>query len=103
MEGKTKRNTYSKEFKTEAVELASRIGTVKAGEELGVHQTTIRNWRKKLNAPVSTNSNQKAKTYEELEKELKKAQKELEYLREINKVLKKSTAIFSSDQMGSFK
>lgn len=104
MEGKSKRNTYSDEFKTEAVEMANRDGFPKAGKELGVHPTTIRNWSKKQQGPNSkVNLSSKVKTYEELEKELKKAQKELGYLREINKVLKKSTAIFSADQMGNFK
>ncbi len=104
MEGKTKRNTYSDEFRAEAVEMANRDGFTKAGKELGIHPTTIRNWSKKLQGPSSPiSSTSKIKTYEDLEKENKRLQKELGYLKEINKVLKKSTAIFSSDQMGSFK
>jgi transposase len=91
---KDKKN-YSDEFRVEAVKLASRIGNLKAADELGVHVTSIRKWRS--STEVSTNSGQ---SLSEIEKENKKLRKENEYLREINKVLKKSTAIFSQDQIG---
>lgn len=104
MEERSKRKVYSKEFRSEAAELANRLGFSKAGEELGVHPTTIRNWHKKLQGGKSTSGqSNKSKSYEELEKENKRLQKELGYLKEINKVLKKSTAIFSADQLGSTK
>lgn len=95
MEEKKVKRTFSPEFKAEAVELASKIGTSKAAKELDIHESSIRNWRAKNQ--VSSSSGQ---TVGEIEKEIKKLRKENEYLKEINKVLKKSTAIFSQDQIG---
>lgn len=104
MEEKSKRKSYSIEFRTEAVELANREGIAKASEDLGVHQTTIRNWKKKLQGPNSSStSKDNSKSYEELEKENKRLQKENGYLKDINKILKKSTAIFSADEIGNIK
>jgi len=42
-------------------------------------------------------------SYDQLEREVGRLQKENGYLKEINKVLKKSTAIFSSDHLGGLK
>ena len=41
--------------------------------------------------------------YSDLEKEVRRLKKENGYLKEINKVLKKSTAIFSAEHMGGLK
>ena len=99
-----KRKNYSAEFKLEAVELASRIGIAKAAKELGIHETSIRTWKKKIEGPTMPQGPiQTKKNYSDLEKENKKLQKEIGYLKEINRVLKKSTAIFSADLMGSSK
>jgi len=43
------------------------------------------------------------KSYQQLAKENRRMAKEIGYLKEINKVLKKSTAIFSRDHMGDLK
>jgi transposase len=104
VEEKQIKTKHSEEFKLEAIELANRIGTPKAANELGVHETSIRTWKRKYQTPSDfiKNSNAK-KTYEEIEKENKKLQKENSYLKEINKVLKKSTAIFSAEHMGNLK
>jgi transposase len=99
---KTKRS-FSEEFKQEAVELAKKIGNSKAAKELDINESSIRLWKKKQESPESLINRSKKKSYDELEKELKRVQKELGYMKEINKVLKKSTAIFSADQMGSIK
>lgn len=104
MSSKSGRRSYSQEFKTEAVKLANEKGFKQAAEDLGVHPTTIRQWEKKLHkGPTNSSQKKSAKTYEELEKELKNVKKELQYMEEINKVLKKSTAIFSSDQLKNSK
>ena len=42
-------------------------------------------------------------SYQELEAEIRRLKKELGYVAEINKVLKKSTAIFSSSEMGGLR
>ena len=96
-----KRNRkYSEEFKNEAIELASRVGNSEAGRQLGINEAQIRAWKSQLKLK-SIDSNKKS--YDELEKENKKLQKELYYMKEINKVLKKSTAILSQEIMESLK
>jgi len=45
----TKRRTYTKEFKLEAIELAGRIGnTAQAERDLGIPSGQIYKWRTKL-------------------------------------------------------
>lgn len=102
MKVKTRRKnrTFSREFKEEAVSLALKLGNSEAARQLDVNETSIRNWKKKLSGVPSEPA--KAKSYCDLEKENRRLKKELGYMKEINKVLKKSTAIFSQDQMGSF-
>lgn len=95
---KSKKNSYSKEFKIQAVERCKAVGLKKTSEELGVCAASLSNW-KRLFDPSSDQSRPKDKpTYEELQKEVKRLRKELSYVEEINEVLKKSTAIFSNDK-----
>jgi transposase len=97
-----KKRIFTEEFKREAVELIDKIGIPKAEQELDIGNSTLRTWRKKFQNPESKTLSGK-KSYSELEKEIRRLSKENGYLKEINKVLKKSTAIFSSDQMGGLK
>jgi transposase len=41
-----KRRSYTKEFKESALKLADEIGSTKAGADLGVDPSVIRNWRR---------------------------------------------------------
>lgn len=101
MEKGQKRNSYSKEFKVEAVKLVESIGICKASEELGVNQGSLRNWTAKKSL---TPSNEPGKpTYGDLEKEVRRLRKELGYMETINSVLKKSTAIFSQSHLDDLK
>lgn len=97
-----KRRIFPKEFKSEAVELIEKIGIPRASEELDVDQATLRAWRKKAKAPELSSADGK-KSYADLEREVRRLRKENGYIKEINKVLKKSTAIFSRDHMGGLK
>tara|TARA_Y100000817_G_C16834754_1_gene535235 strand:+ start:521 stop:835 length:315 start_codon:yes stop_codon:yes gene_type:complete len=97
-----KKRSFSDEFKREAVELIKKIGIQKAEKELDVGNSTLRAWRRKYDNPSQPESSSR-KSYSELEKEVRRLNKENGYLREINKVLKKSTAIFSNDHMGGLK
>ena len=102
MENRVKRTKrhFSEEFKKEAVELGQKLGNSHAARELGLNESQIRQWRIKFN---SSSKSQEVKSYSDLERENRRLNKELEYLNEINKVLKKSTAIFSVDQLGNLK
>lgn len=89
MEEKSSRRyrKFSEEFKKEALELASKVGNTQAGRDLGVSESQIRNWKSQLKLSSSPSNK---KSYEQLEQELKKANRELYYMKEINKVLKKA-------------
>ena len=99
---KRKRRLFTDEFKRETVELINKIGIRKAGAELDIGSSTLRVWKRKFENPESPVSSGK-KSYSELEREIRRLSKENGYLKEINKVLKKSTAIFSSDHLGGLK
>ena len=58
--------------------------------------------RKEFSGKTATSPENKP-TYEELEKEVRQLKKELGYVEEINRVLKKSTAIFSNKEMGGLR
>lgn len=90
---------YTKEFKEEAIKLAERVGVPKAALELGVTPKSIHDWIKKLSPKSAPKVAASTKSTQELEAEIRKLRKENEYLTKINDVLKKSTAIFSSDLM----
>lgn len=99
---KKQRKYYSPEFKAEAVVLCKKIGLTKACEQLGVSSAALSRWKRKQPETSLSGSHSKP-SYEELEKEVRRLKKELGYVEEINRVLKKSTAIFSSSQMGGLK
>ncbi len=90
---------YSKEFKSDAVNLAKRSGINEVSEKLGVHPSTLRKWRRALDVPDGGSSKP---SVEELKKRNQQLEKEIGYLKKINEVLKKSTAIFSNTQMPPF-
>lgn len=87
---------FSEDFKQEAINFAKEVGAKKAAGELGVGYSTLKKWQLESKAKKSTPENA---SYEDLVKEIRKLKKELGYMNKINEVLKKSTAIFSKDQM----
>ena len=96
---KSKRRIYSEEFKLEAVRLSQEKNVKEAAQELGIAQPTLSKWRKAILDPKAK-PNAKSLSYEELLARNKKLEKEMGYLKDINDVLKKSTAIFSKDHWG---
>ena len=94
-----KRTRVKRKFKVEAVCLGKRIGSSKAGKELGISESLIRAWNRKHGHGLDRGN----KTYSELEKENRKLIKENSYLLEINSVLKKIIAIFFQDLMAKLK
>lgn len=93
------KKSYSEEFKKEAISLAEKVGRKQAAIDLGVSQDSIRRWM----VSASALADAEIGSPRDLEAENKRLKKEIEYLRLINEVLKKSTAIFSRDQIGNFK
>src|SRR5689334_9666149 len=95
------RSTYSPEFKAEAVAKCLNIGVNATSKELGIPPVTLRSWMPKDNCAVQSPGEKPS--YEELEQEVQKLRREVGYINEINRVLKKSTAIFSAGEMGGFR
>ena len=96
-----RRRKYATEFKQEAVQLAERVGAPQASVDLGIPYDNIRRWvQQTSNSGKGTSS---GPSKEELEAETRRLRKENGYLKKINEVLKKSTAIFSKDHIGDLK
>lgn len=96
-----KKPVYSSEFKAEAVAKCLDIGVSATSKELGVSYVSLSNWVQRSggqpSSPVAKPS------YEDLEREVQRLRKEVGYVNEINRILKKSTAIFSAGEMVSLK
>ena len=99
---KKKRRIYSLEFKLEALARCKEVGVTQTSKELGVCTANLNRWRNEL-ARGEANGADKKPSYEELEKEVRRLKKENGWLEEINRILKKSTAIFSSTHLGGSK
>jgi len=97
-EVKKKARQYSDEFKEEAVKMSQEKGVKATAEELGIHAPMLSNWRKKILNPKSPKKSDEL-SYAELLAENKKLKKEIGWVKDINEVLKKSTAIFSNDHL----
>jgi len=92
----TRRRKYDKEFKTEAVRLATR-GDRKVTEvarDLGIHPNLIYNWKERLeeDGAYSFPGSGKLKVPDE---QLRRLQRELVDIKEERDILKKALAIFS--------
>lgn len=97
------RNRYNQTFKDEAIALALDHDEPisKIAVDLGVHPHTLGNWvRKAMDKPRSRLITKPTKQdYQALEKELRKAKKELKLKEQEILVLKKATAYFAKDQV----
>jgi transposase len=100
--GRKKGKRYSPDFKEEALARCLENGVTQTSQELGVCQATLNRWKKESSESGRKGAKNKP-TYEELEKENRRLKKENGWLEEINRVLKKSTAIFSSNHLGGSK
>ena len=99
-ETKKPRKNYSIEFKQEAVARSKTIGSSKTCKELGISSSTLHKWKNEQNIKPAKLGKP---SYEDLEKEVKRLKKENGYIKDINHILKKSTAIFSSNHIGGLK
>lgn len=94
-----RRSRYSREFKIEAIKLIERIGIIQASKEFGVSNKSLYSWKKCFSFS-GEKIESKASSFSDLELENRLLRKENKNLRMIAEVLKKSTAIFSRDQIG---
>jgi len=92
----TKRRTYTKEFKIEAVELADKIdNSAQAERDLGIPHGQIYKWRKKLNEEGKPEKAFPGKGNVR-DAEMKSMKRRLDRLEEENAILKKAIGIFST-------
>ena len=96
VKSKKVRRQYDEDSKKEAVKLSQEKGCKIAAKDLGIAEPTLSQWRKKYLNPKTPPSS-KDPSYDEILRENRKLKKEMGYLKDINEVLKKSTAIFSSN------
>jgi len=101
-EKKVNKKAYSAEFKMEAVARCKNIGQTTASKELGIAPSTLYRWSKENPSYTSSITSNKP-SYETLENENRRLKKELGYVEEINRILKKGTAIFSSKELGGLR
>ena len=89
---------YDKEFKIEAVQLASEPGNTQAQvqRELGIGQGVISRWKRELKADTEHAFPGKGHLKPQ-DKEMRRLKRENERLRRERDILKKAVAIFSED------
>ena len=83
------RNTYSKEFKEDALRVAEREGVAKACEKLGLKPSQIYDWRK-TNRISQIGLPKGLKPGETIEEGYKRLERECAELYEANTILKKA-------------
>ena len=94
----SKRRTYTREFKVEAVRLVTENGCSfrEAAESLGVSTNAVRTWRKQLENEADNAFPGKGKISSR-DEQLRRLQKENRRLRMERDILKKATAFFAND------
>ena len=89
----TKRKTYTKAFKEQAVQLADAKGYAQTGRDLDVHPSLIRKWKQILDDEGERAFPGHGNPRDE---ELAQIKRENARLKEENAILKKAVGIFSS-------
>ena len=92
---KSKRRSYTDEFKAEAVKLVTDQGysVAEAGRNLGVHANLLRNWKQKFSAESEPQG-----LTEDERMELARLKAENKRLRMEREILKKATAFFANEK-----
>jgi len=93
-----KRKNYSKQFKIDAVKLVTEQGynVSEAARNLGIHHTSLRNWKKQLETDGNQSFPGKGSISPEKE-ELYRLRKENKRLRMEREILKKAAAFFANE------
>lgn len=95
MSKKSKRRSYTDEFKAEAVKLVTDQGysLAEAARNLGIHANLLRNWKQKLSA-----ESEPQELTEDERMELARLKSENKRLRLEREILKKATAFFANEK-----
>lgn len=96
-----KHNSYSPEYKSEAVRLAQTEGISKTAKSLGINPNMLHRWRKEHQSrvaqarPIFTGRGVAALT--EQEREIQQLKRDLEIARQERDILKKAVAFFAKE------
>jgi transposase len=95
----SKRKTYSREFKMEAVKLITEKGysIAEASRNLGVDYSVLRRWKQQLATDPQNAFPGKGKLKAD-DEELRRLKRELDRVKEECDILKKALAYFAEDQ-----
>lgn len=93
MTSKSKRKTYTAEFKAEALKLAKLKGVADAARELGIYESQIYNWRAAAEKKSSTSAREA-----ELAAEVARLTRQLAEQAEDLAILKKAATYFAKHQ-----
>ena len=88
-----KRRTYSKEFKLDALNLVKTNGFPATAKELGISETSLRNWAEKYNFSRQASLNETLETAKLIER-VCELEKENRHLKAMVDLLKGATAFF---------
>ena len=95
-----KRRTYTREFKAEAVRLATEQGysIAEAARSLGIHATLLRSWKQALEAQRDQAVPGRG-LLPPFEEEMRRLRAENQRLRAERDILKKATALFAREAL----
>ncbi len=101
----TKKKNFSPEFRLEAAQLVVEQGyTVKAAcEAMGVGNSTMEHWVRRLRAERSGKAPQKGETLTPEQREIQELKRKLRRAEEEKEILKKAIALFMSDPLINFR
>lgn len=99
-----KKQEYTEEFKSQAIELANEIGATAAAEKLGIKSATVigawRRWEKSRQRFETPNSGRIEKpTYRDLETRVRDLERKLREEKKVTEILKDATAFFSQHRL----
>lgn len=91
------RQSYTPEFKAQAIQLASEIGVIEAAKKLGIeHFQTLGAW---VRYSKQLKENAEFRVLEVAKEEIKRLRKELEREKKVTAILRDATAFFCQDQL----
>jgi transposase len=93
--GRTTRKRHAAEFKRQALQLAEIKGTAAAARELGISESLLYSWKKRISAdgPHAFRGNGKLKPEDD---EMRRLRQENKRLALENEILKKATIFFAN-------
>lgn len=92
-------NTYTKEFKLEAIRLMEHSGRPASAiaMELGIRRNQLYKWKEQMNKTGDVASAKKGRPKKEDQSELAAVKQELKRVKEENEILKKAAVFFAKE------